>query len=320
MIKIESLFKTYGSLEAVKGISFEVNEGEITGFLGPNGAGKSTTLKIIAGFNKATSGKVYVNNADIESAPEQIKEQIGYLSELNPLYSEMTIYEYLRFICQIRNIEGEEFKEKLKLVTLKCGLHGRLNQQISTLSKGFKQRVGLAQAIIHDPPILILDEPTNGLDPNQIVEIRSLIQELGKDKTIILSSHILQEIQAICDKIIIIHNGLIVADSPAKKLLNSYQNKQSIRIEFTKINITEEELTRQFPKMVIQEFSIKENSILLVCETTANKDTRIELSKYITNKGATIIGLKYQQKTLEDVFHNLTLGDIITQEVKGGDV
>ncbi|MDX9977943.1 MAG: ATP-binding cassette domain-containing protein [Candidatus Cloacimonadales bacterium] len=317
MIRIESLSKEYGDIKAVKNISLVIKQGEITGFLGPNGAGKSSTLKIIAGYNKASSGRVYINEQNIEIEPENTKKLIGYLPELNPLYSEMTVFEYLKFVCEVRGIKGSEFNAKLKEIADKCGIKERLNQQISTLSKGFKQRVGLAQAIIHDPPILILDEPTNGLDPNQIIEIRSLIRELGKNKTIILSSHILQEVQAICDRIIIIHQGSIAADAPKEELLKSVQKRQTISLEFTLVDITEDDLITHFPFITVKRFEKMEKSIVVVCETTSTKDIRFELSKYLNSLKATILGLKYEEKTLEEVFHNVTIGKLLNGEIEG---
>ncbi|MDD3502334.1 MAG: ATP-binding cassette domain-containing protein, partial [Candidatus Cloacimonetes bacterium] len=254
---------------------------------------------------------------NIEIEPENTKKLIGYLPELNPLYSEMTVFEYLKFVCEVRGIKGSEFNAKLKEIAGKCGIKERLNQQISTLSKGFKQRVGLAQAIIHDPPILILDEPTNGLDPNQIIEIRSLIRELGKNKTIILSSHILQEVQAICDRIIIIHQGSIAADAPKEELLKSVQKRQTISLEFTLVDITEDDLITHFPFITVKRFEKMEKSIVVVCETTSTKDIRFELSKYLNSLKATILGLKYEEKTLEEVFHNVTIGKLLNGEIEG---
>ncbi len=319
MIKIDSLYKFYGEIKAVNGISLEIKQGEITGFLGPNGAGKSSTLKILAGFNKPNSGTISINQLDFDTHPETLKKQIGYLPELNPLYSEMSVYEYLQFIARIRGIKDEDFEEKLQKTAQQCGLTERLSQVISTLSKGFKQRVGLAQAIIHNPPVLILDEPTNGLDPNQIVEIRSLIRELGKDKTVILSSHILQEVQAICDRIVIIHQGIIVADSPKDELLKGLENRQSVDIEFTKINFDKKAFLNRFPGMKINLYEESENSIRLSCEIRQKDDIRISLSKYLTGLNATVIELKHKLYSLEEIFHLLTHENIhpeSLQEVK----
>ncbi|MEC9007432.1 MAG: ATP-binding cassette domain-containing protein, partial [Candidatus Neomarinimicrobiota bacterium] len=196
MIKVKDLSKNYGSVEAVKSISFDLNDGEVIGFLGANGAGKTTTLKMMTGYLVPTKGSITVNDMDIIEDMHSIQKQIGYLPELNPLYSEMRVYDYLEFLASIRDITGPQFKEALARVVEQCGLRGVVHKNISDCSKGYKQRIGLAAAMIHDPKILILDEPVTGLDPNQIIEIRSLIRSLGKEKLVFMSSHILQEIQA----------------------------------------------------------------------------------------------------------------------------
>ncbi|SVB42842.1 uncharacterized protein METZ01_LOCUS195696, partial [marine metagenome] len=212
VIQVSDLSKNYGSVEAVKSISFDLLDGEIIGFLGANGAGKTTTLKMMTGYLIPTEGSIKVNDLDIIDGIHLIKKQIGYLPELNPLYPEMRVYEYLEFLATIRNISGRAFKEALARVVEQCGLRGVIHKTISDCSKGYKQRIGLAAAMIHDPKILILDEPVTGLDPNQIVEIRELIKKLGKEKLVFMSSHILQEIEATVDRIIIINKGQIVAN------------------------------------------------------------------------------------------------------------
>ena len=212
MIQIENLSKNYGDVKAVKSISFTLEDKEIVGFLGANGAGKSTTLKMITGFLTPTSGNVIIDGLNIIDDSQEIQKQIGYLPELNPLYSEMKVYEYLKFHAEIRGIKGHEFKIALEKVVVDCSLQGIVHRTIGECSKGYKQRIGLAASMIHNPKILILDEPVSGLDPNQIVEIRRLIKKLGKEKLVLMSSHILQEIQATVDRIIIINQGEIVAD------------------------------------------------------------------------------------------------------------
>ena len=212
MIKVDALSKYYGDVKAVKSINFELNDGEVVGFLGANGAGKSTTLKVMTGYLTATSGNIYVNDLDIQKDTLEIQKQIGYLPELNPLYGEMRVYDLLEFTATIRNITGKGFKNALARVVEQCGLRGVIHRMVSECSKGYKQRIGLACSMIHDPKILILDEPVTGLDPNQIVEIRNLIKNLGTEKLVLMSSHILQEIQATVNRIIIIHKGEIVAD------------------------------------------------------------------------------------------------------------
>ena len=211
MIKVTDLSKNYDTVEAVKSISFDLNDGEIIGFLGANGAGKTTTLKMITGYLVPTKGEIKINDLDIHEDTHEIQKLIGYLPELNPLYPEMRVYEYLEFLASIRNIFGRDFKDALARVVEQCGLRGVVHKNISDCSKGYKQRIGLAAAMIHDPKILILDEPVTGLDPNQIVEIRQLIKSLGKEKLVFMSSHILQEIERITEQIIILHQGRLLA-------------------------------------------------------------------------------------------------------------
>ena len=221
MINVENLSKNYGHIKAVKSISFDIGDGEIVGFLGPNGAGKSTTIKVLTGFLAPTSGNVSINGMNIIEDELEIQKSIGYLPELNPLYTEMVVYDYLQFIASVRNIKGKQFSKALGRVIEQCGLKGILHRHIGNCSKGYKQRIGLAASMIHDPKILVLDEPSSGLDPNQIVEIRELIKGLGREKLVLMSSHILQEIQATVDRIIIINKGKIVDD----QLISNYQKK-----------------------------------------------------------------------------------------------
>ena len=217
MIKVENLSKKYGSFEAVKNVSFSVGREQVLGFLGPNGAGKTTIMKMLTGYHFPFSGKVEIDGIPLEEAPLEIKKRIGYLPEANPLYGDLTPDEYLYFVASSRMLGGTERKKALDAAISACGLEGVRKQRIDSLSKGYKQRVGLAQAIVHDPPILILDEPTSGLDPNQIIEIRSLIMELGKRKTVILSTHILQEVEAVCSQVLILNEGRIAAQgTPAE--------------------------------------------------------------------------------------------------------
>ena len=231
MIRIDNVVKDYGSLRAVDHLDFTINDGEMLGFLGPNGAGKSTTLKMITCFLEPTEGNIFVDNYNIIDHSIEVRKMIGYLPEQNPLYEEMIVYDYLKFIANIRGLSEKRFKQRLDEVIDKTGLHGVISKPIHTLSKGYRQRTGLAQAIIHDPKILILDEPTNGLDPNQIVEIRELIKELGKEKTLIISSHILQEVQAVCERIVIINKGKLVADGSKEELQSGLENKNRLHLE-----------------------------------------------------------------------------------------
>ncbi|MDR1059026.1 MAG: ATP-binding cassette domain-containing protein [Treponema sp.] len=218
MIEVQGLTKRYGNIEAVKDVSFSLGRDQVLGFLGPNGAGKTTIMKIITGFHFPSGGSVFVEGVSVQEDPVEVKKRIGYLPESVPLYGDLTVEEYLSFIAAARLIPGKEQKKAMGAALSSCGLEQVRGRQIETLSKGYKQRVGLAQAIIHDPAILILDEPTSGLDPNQIIEIRSLIKELGKRKTVILSTHILQEVEAVCSRVLIINEGRIAAQGTPEEI------------------------------------------------------------------------------------------------------
>lgn len=230
-IRVENLTKSYGLQKAVDSLSFEVKTGEILGFLGPNGAGKTTTMKIITCYLNANSGDVKVGGISVSESPEEVKKHIGYLPENNPLYYEMPVIDYLRFVAQLQGVKKENVNARIVEMINTCGLKGEQHKKIRELSKGYKQRVGLAQALIHDPEVLILDEPTTGLDPNQIIEIRELIKKIGKEKTVILSSHILAEVEATCDRIMIINKGKIVADGTSEQLRKQAQGDELLRIQ-----------------------------------------------------------------------------------------
>ncbi|MDP2724180.1 MAG: ATP-binding cassette domain-containing protein [Bacteroidales bacterium] len=228
-IVVENLVKSYGLQRAVDNISFRVRTGEVLGFLGPNGAGKTTTMKAITTFLVPDSGNIHVGNYSIHEDPEKLKKNIGYLPENNPLYEDMPVIDYLKFVANLHGIPKQEIHDSLLNVIDLCGLEAEKHKKISELSKGYKQRVGLAQALIHKPEVLILDEPTTGLDPNQIVEIRELIKKIGKEKTVILSSHILAEVEATCDRILIINKGKIVADGTTQDLRNQASGKNILK-------------------------------------------------------------------------------------------
>src|SRR6266849_3308370 len=218
MISIEGLTKSYGATQALRGVSFEVPRGQVVGFLGPNGAGKTTTMRILAGYATATSGTAKVGGIDVAVDSVTSRRLIGYLPENNPLYEEMMVLDFLEFVAQVRGVPDSEQRARIKSAVERCGLHNMAGKNIGQLSKGFRQRVGLAQAILHDPDLLILDEPTSGLDPNQIVEIRHLIKELGREKTVVLSTHILSEVQSTCSRVLIINEGKLVADDSPERL------------------------------------------------------------------------------------------------------
>ena len=226
MIEVRNLSKRFDDIIAVDDISFKINKGEITGFLGPNGAGKSTTLKMITSYLKPTSGEILFDGVNIKDQTYDIKKDIGYLPEQNPLYHDMLVFDYLKYMAELKELEKSKVKDRILYVAERCGITDRLAQMIGTLSKGYRQRVGLAQSILNDPKILILDEPNVGLDPNQILEIRELIKELGRDRTVIISSHILQEIQAMCEKIMIIHKGKLIVDTTKEKLLSDHETQK----------------------------------------------------------------------------------------------
>lgn len=230
-IVVENLTKKYGDQKAVNDVSFEVKTGEVVGFLGPNGAGKSTAMKIITCFMAPTEGDVRLDEYSIHKDHDIIKRKIGYLPENNPLYTEMSIVEYLKFTAEIQGVPKKDIPSRVGQMIEKCGLDREKHKNINELSKGYRQRVGLAQAMIHDPEVLILDEPTTGLDPNQIVEIRKLIKDLGKEKTVILSSHILSEVEATCDRILIINKGRIVADGTSETLRDQAQGQELLKIQ-----------------------------------------------------------------------------------------
>ncbi len=239
-ILVENLTKKYGTQRAVNNISFEVKTGEIVGFLGPNGAGKTTTMKIITCFMAPTDGDVKVNGLSIHENQNEIKKKIGYLPESNPLYYEMPMLEYLEYAARLHGVPTSKVQERVMAMVRKTGLNAEKHKNIGELSKGYKQRVGLAQAMIHDPEILILDEPTTGLDPNQIVEIRKLIRELGREKTVILSTHILPEVEATSDRILIINDGKIVADGTAATLRKQAQGEEILRVQVTEATNSDE--------------------------------------------------------------------------------
>ena len=308
MIKVTKLSKNYGSVKAVQSISFELKDGEIVGFLGANGAGKTTTLKMITGYLVPTAGSIKVNGMDIIDDIHDIQKQIGYLPELNPLYTEMRVYEYLEFLAGIRKITGKQFKEAFARVVEQCGLKGVVHKSISDCSKGYKQRIGLAAAMIHDPKILILDEPVTGLDPNQIVEIRRLIKSLGKEKLVFMSSHILQEIQATVDRIIIINKGKIVANGTSDELMGDFMGNVLLNMEIKGASTESiEHIQAKLPS--VKYISLNEsNGIQSVqFEYGKDKDPREDLFKYAVKNKWSILKMNPKTTNLEDIFRDLTM-------------
>lgn len=307
MLRIENLSKNYGEVEAVKSISFSLDDGEIVGFLGANGAGKSTTLKMITGYLTPSEGNVFLDEKNILDHSLEIQEQIGYLPELNPLYSEMKVHEYLKFHAEVRHIKDDEFNNALTRVVSECGLQGVVHRTIGNCSKGYKQRIGLAAAMIHDPRILILDEPVTGLDPNQIVEIRELIKKLGKEKLVLMSSHILQEIQATVDRIIIIHNGQLVADGTSEELINDSKGVTLLNLEVANADDNAiQDMKATIPSINIKSVKKDEGKTLVALEYQNTSDPRKDIFNYAVKNEWIITEMSASKRNLEDIFRNLT--------------
>jgi len=305
-IVIENLTKKYGNQKAVDNISLKVATGEILGFLGPNGAGKTTTMKIITNFIAADEGKVYIGGKSISDNPKEIKKHIGYLSENNPLYQDMPVIDFLNFCAQIQGIEKSRISGRVAEMISTTGLNREKHKKIGELSKGYQQRVGLAQAIIHNPEVLILDEPTSGLDPNQIAEIRKLIRELGREKTVILSTHILSEVEATCDRIFIINKGKIVADGTAETLRKQAQGSDIIRVKIEDGQPDQIFKSLQSLKSVsMVEFSDRKlNRFNIHC--SANQVQR-EIFRLCVHKNWVLTELTTFETKLEDIFRDLTM-------------
>ena len=312
MIEVKNLSKSYGDKKAVDNISFKANDGEILGFLGPNGAGKSTTMNILTGYLSSTSGEAYINGKEILEDPIAAKKEIGYLPEFPPLYLDMTVKEYLYFVYELKGCKlprNTHLKEICELVKI----DNVYNRIIKNLSKGYKQRVGLAQALVGNPPVLILDEPTVGLDPKQIIEIRTLIRKLGKNHTVILSSHILTEVQAVCDRIVVINQGKIVADDTADNLSNTLtaDHKLIARIDGPREEVIK--VVSAIPGVVTvladmqREKGVWEYNI----EAVEGTDIRRELNRRLMARNWYIMGLRSSELSLEDIFLRLTMGESV---------
>ncbi len=306
-IVVENLTKQYGPQKAVDEISFQVNTGEILGFLGPNGAGKTTTMKIITCYMAPNTGDVRVNNLSIHDNQEDIKKKIGYLPENNPLYYDMPVLEYLRFAANIQSIPKEKIDTRIVEMVHVCGLNAEKHKKIGELSKGYRQRVGLAQAMIHDPEILILDEPTTGLDPNQIIEIRKLIREVGKEKTVILSTHILPEVEATCDRILIITQGKIVADGTPETLRKHAQGNEILRIQITDAASRDEILSGLHSiETVALADPINELNGGFLIQSRENASSRRQIFNLCVQKNWVLTEMTPVETKLEDIFRELT--------------
>jgi len=317
MIEVQHLSKQYGNVQAVRDVSFQVGSGQVIGLLGPNGAGKTTIMKILTGYHFPSSGVASIDGLSVEDYPEEIKKKIGYLPENAPSYGDLTPLEYLSFVAEARQLPKEKRHERINEVMDLCSIQEVRNKPIETLSKGYRQRLGLAQAIIHDPAILILDEPTTGLDPNQILEIRSLIRELGKSKTVILSTHILQEVEAVCSQVIIIHQGRIAAQGTSAEIGRTLKGQDSWQLELRG------NLPPQLPqninfnnkKFVIQTQSRQDNgtvsiSISHIDESSAAMDDPHSVGEtifdWVVAQGYKLIRMEHQKVSLEDIFVQLT--------------
>jgi ABC-2 type transport system ATP-binding protein len=309
MIHVEQLTKTYGLTHALQGITFQVQRGEVIGFLGPNGAGKSTTMKILAGYLMPTSGRALVDGRDVVTDSLEVRRRIGYLPETTPLYTEMRVDEYLRFVAEIRGVPGSELRAAIGRVVELCGLQRVTGKNILELSKGYRQRVGLAQAMVHNPDVLILDEPTSGLDPNQIIEVRGLIKRLSENHTLLLSTHYLQEVEASCSRVIIVHRGRIVADDTRERLVE----KMPAGTVLVRIKGPAEAVRRQLgevlPGRPVSEIGRDGEYGIYRIEAGTGSSSQVEeaVAHVVVKNGWGLAELQRQRASLEDVFRSLTL-------------
>lgn len=321
MIEVSNVSRHFGSFKAVDDVSFSIPTGQIVGLLGPNGAGKTTTMRMITGFLNPTSGTIKIDGIDVAENPVETKKKIGYMPESAPLYGDMIVDDYLRYIA---NMYGQNPDEKVPLLCKECGLEEVMHKNISELSRGYRQRVGLAHALMNDPEILILDEPTSGLDPNQVEEVRALIKEIGKTRTVIISTHILGEVEILCSRVIIISGGKLVADSPTDQLRTRYSNSAIIRVN---ADATEAQLSEAIhgisgiESLSFEKAEIGSTALISIKEGT---EIRPEIAKAIVLKNYALFELSLQKNSLEDIFHILT-SDSGTEsasnsaEVKSGD-
>jgi len=307
MIQTEKVSRAFGSFLAVDDVSFSIEKGEIVGLLGPNGAGKTTTMRMITGFLQPSSGTILIDGKDLASDPEAAKRRIGYMPESAPLYSDMIVEDYLRYVAEVQGVDPDE---KVPRLAALCGLVDVMHKNIGELSRGYRQRVGLAHSLIHDPEILILDEPTSGLDPNQIIEVRNLIKEIGKTRTVIISTHILSEVEMLCDRVIIISRGKIVADSPTAELRARYAHRASLRLAVS--GCDERALTSALSacKGVAGVSPAEGESGLVTALVSIEGDAEIrpDVFRAVAERGWTIYEMALETNSLEDVFRALTTG------------
>lgn len=309
MIQVENMTRYYGDFLAVDRINFSISKGEIIGLLGPNGAGKSTTLRILTGYLVPSSGSIKVKGLDVTEHALEVKKLIGYLPESAPLYHEMLVYDYLLYLADILNLDDKIKEKRINETAEKCGLFAVMHKSVNELSKGYKQRVGLAHALLGDPEILVLDEPTSGLDPNQILEIRDLIKQIGKEKTVILSSHILSEIEATCDRVIIINKGKIVADSPVSELKSDAISAQTFELDVTLTGAAVSEVKSAFQSISeIENIEVWEENSEVYCRLvgTSEQDVRTKIYEFIKSKSWILLNFHQKEQSLESIFHDLT--------------
>lgn len=309
MIEVKNLVKNYGTFPAVKGVSFSIGKGEIVGLLGPNGAGKTTIMKVLTCYHYPDGGTAVLNGYDAVREPLRVKHQIGYLPEMAPVYTDLNVYEYLNFIAEARGIKKEERSTRIERTAIECGLTSVLYKEIGNLSKGYRQRVGLAQAIIHEPDILILDEPTTGLDPNQIIEIRNLIKKIGKEKTVLLSTHILQEVEAVCDRVLIVNDGLIVAEGTTEEIGKSLKGEPVLHLALALPETDTDTVSRQL--LESEAVTAVRNTAIegdrLVCELQlAGESMSLQLFDWAVAHGYRISEMYFEKIGLEDIFIRLT--------------
>lgn len=310
-IQVRELHKSYGNHVALRGISFEVNEGEVVGFLGPNGAGKSTAMKIITGFLAPSGGSAAIQGHDVLLSPIEARGKIGYLPENAPIYPDMVVRDFLEYVGRVRGLGRAERATAIERVADQCGIPDRLGQRVGELSKGYRQRVGLAQALIHSPPILILDEPTTGLDPNQIVEIRNLIREIGRHKTVVLSTHILSEVQATCDRVVIINRGTLVADGATDEVTTRTRGGQLLQLTLApgKVAPSAEAVAAALAHVSgVERVKAIEaaTSEQYAFEVLASVDVRAELFRLAVDQGLVLLEMSREKSNLEEVFRRLT--------------
>jgi len=321
LIKTERLIKRFGDITAVNGISLNVARGEVLGFLGPNGAGKSTTMKMITGFLEPDEGRVLIGGTDMHARPLEAKRRIGYLPEGAPAYGDMTPRTFLRFVAEIRGFDGSDRDRKVEVAGEKTGLHGVMDQRVETLSKGYKRRVGLAQAILHDPEILILDEPTDGLDPNQKYHVRSLIEEMAADKAIVVSTHILEEVEAVCTRAVIIDRGRVVADGTAEELQKRlpYHNAVTVDVPEAASGPAEAVLKGLANVSGVEEVARVNGHVQFRALASGHREIVAEVASALRDKSITVDQIYVERGRLDDVFREITTHDTHA-EMRAGNV